>query len=316
MSTRGRYCPYIASAMLERNDTAYFNVSGLMIYDPLFANDYLQTLPVVDFVRYWDPLFKFNSTFQKHIESQADTCGLDAFISKYLTYPPPGPFPPPEDLPGQGTFDCERLWANILDVATLRNPCFNIYHIMDTCPLRWDVLGIVGEFSNYPPGSSIYFDRADVKAAIHAPDAYWQECSWIVFPNGDASPPSSWGALPRVIDATKNVIISHGDLDYILLSNGTLLGIQNMTWGGKQGFQHKPAQPFHVPENNAYTSASLAGSGIMGTVISERGLTYVGVTGAGHMIPQFAPAAALRQLEFLLGRVDCLNCTIPFTIDE
>lgn len=33
------------------------------------------------------------------------------------------------------------------------------------------------------------------------------------------------------------------------------------------------------------------------------------------MIPQYASSSSFRQLEFLLGRVDCMNCTVPFTID-
>ena len=64
---------------------------------------------------------------------------------------------------------------------------------------------------------------------------------------GDASVPSALGPLPKVIDMTENVIIGHGAYDYILLLNGTLATIQNMTWGGKQGFQEKPSTPFYVP---------------------------------------------------------------------
>ena len=52
----------------------------------------------------------------------------------------------------------------------------------------------------------------------------------------DTSPPSAIGALPTVIERTNNVIIAHGMLDYLLLANGTLMTIQNMTWHGHQGF--------------------------------------------------------------------------------
>lgn len=34
--------------------------------------------------------------------------------------------------------------------------------------------------------------------------------------------------LPRVIERTGRVLISNGDLDMIILTNGTLLAIQNM----------------------------------------------------------------------------------------
>ena len=33
-SYAGRYVPYISSAMLDKNDTEHFNVSGALTYDP------------------------------------------------------------------------------------------------------------------------------------------------------------------------------------------------------------------------------------------------------------------------------------------
>lgn len=145
----------------------------------------------------------------------------------------------------------------------------------------------------------------------------WAECSDIdVFVDGiDNSMPSSYSALPQVIDATKNVIIAHGALDFVLIANGTLLTIQNMTWGGKLGFQSRPTEPLFVPIHDDPEESSWAGSGVMGTVHTERGLTYAAVDLSGHMIPQFAPSVAYRQLEFLLGRVSSLSSTEPFTTD-
>lgn len=34
------------------------------------------------------------------------------------------------------------------------------------------------------------------------------------------------------------------------------------------------------------------------------------------MIPQYAPSAAYRTLEFLLGRIESLSSTVPFTTDN
>lgn len=33
------------------------------------------------------------------------------------------------------------------------------------------------------------------------------------------------------------------------------------------------------------------------------------------VIPQYAPTASYRHLEFLLGRIDSLSSTVPFTTD-
>lgn len=88
-----------------------------------------------------------------------------------------------------------------------------------------------------------------------------------------------------------------------------------MTWGGAQGFQTAPKDPFYVPYHNEVSLSTLAASGVMGTTHTERGLTYVGIALSGHMVPQYQPTAAYRQLEVLLGRVSSLSSVDPFTTD-
>ncbi|KAK3377944.1 putative serine-TYPE carboxypeptidase F precursor [Podospora didyma] len=321
-SYAGLYCPYIASAFLNAEDTTYYNMSGLLIYDPSITLDVVsESIPILAFTEYWGGLYPFNDTFRATIQARDAKCGYSAWMNKYLVYPPSGPQPlpfPGSDENGIPLEECVNIYWDIFDAISLINPCFDLYQVATTCPLLWDVLGFPGSFSYMPEGSSVYFDRADVKAAIHAPNITWEECtSKNVFVNGtDSSLPSHIKALPHVIDKTQNVQIVHGALDMILLANGTLLGIQNMTWGGKLGFQTKPNWPFYVPYNDFTTHSNLAAAGVFGSMVTERGLTYVSVDLSGHMVPQYAPSAAYRQLEFLLGRVDCMNCTTPFTVDK
>lgn len=162
----------------------------------------------------------------------------------------------------------------------------------------------------------VYFNRSDVQEAIHAPSIEWSECSNInVFPNGDSSLPSALTVLPGVIERTQNVIVSHGLLDMVLIANGTLLQIQNTTWGGLQGFQDAPSDNLVVPTHGEYSDATLAASGIMGTTHTERGLTYATVELSGHMVPQYQPSVAFRQIEFLLGRVSSLSSSEAFTVN-
>lgn len=58
-SYAGMFVPYIASAMLDANNTTYYDVDGILIYDPSIAWDSLQsefvTLP---FVEYWNGEWK------------------------------------------------------------------------------------------------------------------------------------------------------------------------------------------------------------------------------------------------------------------
>jgi carboxypeptidase D len=307
--------------MLNKKDKQYYDLEATMIYDPSTTFDALaEQAPVVQLADYHQSLFPFNDTFKAYIHNKSDACGYTDYMNKYLQFPPPGPFP--TQLPGafpNGTThpDCDVFYA-----ASILNPCFDIYQIATTCPLLWDVLGFPGSFNYLPDGASIYFNRTDVKKAINAPDINWMECTdKHVFPHGDASPPSAspGGVLASVIERSARTIVAHAALDMVLIANGTLLGIQNMTWNGKQGFQSVPCSPFYVPYH-APTDPSLdprpstiAGSGVMGTTHTERGLTWVGVDLSGHMVPQYAPSAGYRTLEFLLGRIDSLSSTKPFT---
>ena len=264
-----------------------------------------------------------------HIHNKADKCGYTAYFNKYFAFPPAGPLPPPPSTKG-----CD-VWGEIANAAFEINPCFDYYQIATTCPQLWDVLGFPGSQNYLPAGASIYFSRPDVQKAINAPPTDWVECSNIdVFVNGtDHSKPSGLSVLPGVIERTNKTIIAHGMLDYILLVNGTLLTIQNMTWNGKQGFQQMPSDEFFVPYHTDYSLSTLAGAGVFGTTRTERGLTFVSVSLSGHskypsflsegsgadvcvVVPQYAPSAAYRQLEFLLGRIESLTQRGSFTTQQ
>ena len=71
----------------------------------------------------------------------------------------------------------------------------------------------------------LYFNRTDVKTAIHAPlDVNWEECSNInVFtgPDGsDESLPPAFTVLPNVIEKNNRTVIVHGLADFILIAEG------------------------------------------------------------------------------------------------
>lgn len=319
----GMYCPYIANAMLDAEDKTYFDVKGMTIYDPLIGPEHVIDAVAVPFIDHHSNLFPFNDSYVKHIHELDHECGFDDFRDKHLTYPPkghaPATLPGIDHKTGKPKPGCEdqAIFNSIWDAALAINPCWDVYQVATTCPLLWDVMGFPGSMEYVPKGASIYFDRADVKAAINAPvHKEWLQCGGPVFKGDtDLSPPSADKVLGSVIDRTKNVIIGHGDLDFVLLANQTLLSIQNMTFGGKLGFQEKPTEPFYVPYHNDKSKSTLAGAGVFGTTHTERGLTYVGVALSGHMIPQYAPSAAFRHVEFMLGRVKSLSSKEPFTID-
>ena len=110
------------------------------------------------------------------------------------------------------------------------------------------------------------------------------------------------------------MIIASGGRDFLVPANGTLMVVQNMTWNGLQGFQKDPrVREFYVPYHPEYNQGQLAGAGVVGTFGTERGLTFAIVDQAGHSLPQYAPGAAYRMMEQLLGRIGSLDDVSDFT---
>ncbi|KAF2221900.1 carboxypeptidase D [Elsinoe ampelina] len=315
-SYAGYYVPYIANAMLNTNDTTYYGVDGIMIYDPTLTYDVVQgDLVATAYVDYFHTAFNLNATFMADIHNRSAACGYDDFLATYLSdaaFPPKGPLPTPPNV--KYSDDSCSIWNDIYKAVSLLNPAFDIYQIFTTPPILWDVLGFPGSFDYLPTGAEIYFNRTDVQRAINAPVQKWTECADGVL-DRDTSAAPALSVLPSVIERTSRTIIAHGKLDYLLIANGSLIAIQNMTFNGAQGFSVPPSQfeEFYVPYHSELGLGNLAGAGVMGHFHTERGLTYVDIDMAGHMVPQYTPSAAYRQLEFLLGRIGGLGERGPFT---
>lgn len=329
-SYSGMYCPYIASAMLDANETQYFDVRGMQVFDGLYANWAIpQDIPTARFAASdWADVFGFNNSFTAGLKNRSEVCGYEAYLDRYITYPAVERQPDGGGLPGltadqTNYVDGCALWNEVWTAAQAVNPCFSVYTITNLCPMKYDPLGFSDGTSYIPEGSGpAYFNREDVKMAIHAPvdDKDWVFCTTDpVFVNGtDTSVlegPGSQPAIPNVIDRTQNVILGHGIQDFVLISDGTLLSIQNMTWGGKLGFESRPSAPLYIPYHANDDFTTLAGAGVMGTAHEERGLTYIAVAPAGHFLAMDAPAVAFRSMEVLLGRVAGFQSLEPFTTD-
>ncbi|TFY76116.1 hypothetical protein EWM64_g7897 [Hericium alpestre] len=290
-SYAGMYVPYIANFIYENASSLDLNLQGIWVSDPVLGWDVVQTqIPAVAFVHKYEHVFAFNQSFMAELDSIAARCNYSDYFEKHVSYPPTGLLP----LPGRST-EFERgcdVWDMIFDAAVIVNPAFNIYRIFDTFPILWDVLGFPGSFEQIQV-SPLYFDRSDVKAAIHAPqDVDWAECSNVnVFPRGDASLPPAFTVLPNVIEKSNRSVIVHGLGDFILIAEGARVVLQNMTWNGQQGFQ--------TPIGN--DSFIVDGVGALGNMHSERGLTYFEVALSGHMVPQYSPVAAFQIMSYLMG---------------
>ncbi|KAK9789164.1 putative Carboxypeptidase [Seiridium cardinale] len=314
----GRWVPYLAGAMLDQTDMVYYNVDGVHLIDAVFGNfDLWVNVPLIPFVRSYNNILHLNDSFIDYISDKASGY-IDYYNSHVDDYPPKGPLPP---LPYNTSFG-DDIFAEIMEAVIYINPCFSFYHITQTCPFPWNQLSLI----DYAAGPNSYFSDPAVQSALHVPQTNYSICGGgkgLLY-NNDV-PDSSLGPLPGVIERTNNVIIANGALDMGGMVNGSLLCIQNMTWNGQQGFQTRPSAdpnlfvPYHwgleeiLDGNVPVPMTHTAGAGLLGKWQEERGLTFVEVFTAGHMLPQTAPGASYRIMERLLGRITRLDASGEYT---
>ena len=74
---------------------------------------------------------------------------------------------------------------------------------------------------------------------MHAPESVgWAECKGPVFLGGGGGPESEGDlsadpaqkVLPQVIEATNRVLVSNGDYDMIIITNGTLMAVSTSSY--------------------------------------------------------------------------------------
>lgn len=262
---------------------------------------------MLNYVENNQAFLRLNSTFRDEIRTvHQEQYNYTSFFEAYFKFPTAGPMPTRPDI-DEGSSPFRNYVAG---AATLINPCFNIYHITDTCPSLYDPLDTLNATDISLGG---YFNQTEVQRAMNAPHISFSPCGpRSVFVNdsatggpgdgGDLAPPASFAALPAVFDRVPLNLVLNGALDMLIPSVGTLFALQNVTWRGATGFSAEPTQTFIVPP--AGGNASLTGqAGEMGTWAYERGVVFVDVAGAGHELPEYNSGAAFRLLEVMLGRV-------------
>ncbi|KAK7517365.1 serine-type carboxypeptidase [Phyllosticta citriasiana] len=325
-SYAGYYISYISDLFIEKNNTQYYNVSGIALYDPAIGfptvDEQVSTLTFIDHNKASVPL---NETYMQHLREKSASCGFDEYMEYALQFPPIGPLKGPKGMLENGTVtpDCD-LSNEAINASALLLPCFNAYIVGQPCPLLWDVMGFPYIDFYLPEGyDNPYFNDSRVKELLHVPvETSWSICAidpvFATDDGNDRSPPPAvaGGPLARVAEHTGNVIVAHGALDMVIQLNGTLMTLNQLEWGGGRGFSEPPTNPFYVPYHVDASQASWAGAGVFGSWTADRGITYVGVSLGGHLLPQYTPSAAFRTLELLLGRVANLSDTAPFTTPE
>ncbi|KAJ7032821.1 alpha/beta-hydrolase [Mycena alexandri] len=153
-----------------------------------------------------------------------------------------------------------------------------------------------------PSDPTVFMNDPKTRAALHAPTSK----DWIAsfdFPFGgdangtefgDPSPEPMVFLTELATNASARgvgIVFYSGNDDSLVAHRGTESVIQNMTFGGVQGFTRKPSTPWTDDKGN-----------FAGIIHQERNLTYALFKGAGHLVPNSVPEAAFVFVrEFVLG---------------
>ncbi|KAJ1906477.1 Cell death protease [Coemansia sp. IMI 209127] len=262
-SEAGTYIPYVANDILQAPEADRLNLKGLMIGNG-WIDPYPMYMSYLDIVKSRNLL---NADVEKKILHMMDLC-----TREYNRAPQP-----------VHTNVCERIPSVFLDEGgPSPGMCYNQYdlRLTDTHP----ACGM-----NWPPEVGIftqYFNRKDVQRAINIPDgmapARWAECNNV--PNArlrsDTSPPAI--SFFKTILEHIPILLFVGKDDYMCNYIGMEWSISNLTWAGSKGFtSHSKASDWTI--NGA----------VVGTVQSERGLTYALIDEASHMVGVDRPREVL-----------------------
>lgn len=88
----------------------------------------------------------------------------------------------------------------------------------------------------------------------------------------DRSPGFEHPLLARMIEQSTKTIFISSEYDFKLITNGTALALQNLTWNKDQGFSKPPLTPIFDVERKQ-----------RGLAVTERGLTFASIKGSGHL---------------------------------
>ena len=213
-------------------------------------------------------LLGLNDTQLAAIQARAAPFGLDTYYADHLVYPPKGPLPQPTNWTGSQTYD---IWGDVL-TAWDGAHCSSPYDISAQCPFEHDPLGfpLAGPGSNEPSYTNFINNQTGFLAAIHArPGVAYVACKNGMF-DGLGEPYPNESVMPGVIARSERTIIAGANYDMLLLTKGSELAIQNMTWNGAQGFQ------------SGEKIDLVTSQGVRGHYIAERSLSLVQFYYAGR----------------------------------
>lgn len=296
-SYAGQYIPFIADAILRRNDdldtekSSFYNLDSLLIgngwIDP--KSQSLSYLPFAIDKGLVDPKItpNFEALLHQHEQCQKDIG--NKLINSQFNYD-----------------SCESILLLILKhTANLQTKtCTNAYNYMltDSYP------SCGSEWPHELSGMQKLLKRKEVLMALNIKAENgdlpsWMECNSDVrrhlrndLSTEDIEP--SIELLSGIIEFGIDVLLFNGDNDLVCNTKGTMDMIQNLKWNGLTGFTDNTES---IPWLH-HTGDETNDVGMSGSVKSARGLTFVSVYNASHMVPYDKPMVSRGILDIAIGK--------------
>ncbi|KAJ3069681.1 hypothetical protein HDU98_007268 [Podochytrium sp. JEL0797] len=281
-SYAGMYIPYISNGLIQAgtwSDGSEINLQGIAMGNPQLYNP-MTTPPsaAIDFYDFFNDSGFFNlpnaSSLQPQAAAIAEQCRTltpeqaqqlpCVFMTQFLQYE----------------------YSMLLSASTPACPnSFDAFNIKFNIPCQAE-----DRYWMRESAMQTYLNLPAVQKAMHvnAPANFsWAERVRLAHFDDSQDAPSTTLFDP-IVNAGVNILVYDGALDSVVpyVAVERLLG--NTTWAGKQGFKRKP-RTWSV------------GSAAAGKIWSDRGLTYIRVANAGHLVAADAPASAFALLQQLLN---------------
>jgi carboxypeptidase D len=126
----------VARQFISAGDPTYYNLVGVHMNAATIGDPNLQMNVVLPaYAAHWNLIMGLNESFMADLDQRADECGLTQYIEDQLQFPPPTSLF--NKLVWQNdTWAAEQcdMLPSIRAAAELVNPCYNIYHVTDSCP--------------------------------------------------------------------------------------------------------------------------------------------------------------------------------------
>ena len=278
-SYAGQHIPYIANAILDRNEKKSpeekWNLSGLLIGNG-WISGVEQYRSYIPFARE-NGLLKQGSAADTKAEQQERVCikALDEGA---------------KDRVDSG--QCEAIMMGILQDTNDNGNCYNMYDVRlkdsyPSCGMNWppDL-----------PAVTQYLRTPEVISALHInPDKKtgWKECNNQVSGAFRPRAEPSVRLLPRLLENMPMILFS-GDKDLICNHIGTESLIARLEFNGGTGME---TQPGHIAPRRDWTFEDEPA----GTWQTARNLTYIRFYNSSHMVPFDYPRRTRDMLDRFIG---------------